>query len=164
MSEFQDLVVLIGVGYCIITIDNLVRAYCFRGATCSGKTTLAKLLRSILPNSVIIHQDPEELIPIHPVHNVGDWDSPQGAIDWPRFRAFLKSVKENGVIPPDHRSHDHMNEQKDIPITGSAYQELRTRFQEVADEHRKKGIRITWGLVDGFLLYWDKVIILRFPG
>ncbi|EEB95308.1 hypothetical protein MPER_05739, partial [Moniliophthora perniciosa FA553] len=27
------------------------------GATCSGKTTLAKHLNRILPNSVIIHQD-----------------------------------------------------------------------------------------------------------
>lgn len=57
-----------------------------------------------------------------------------------------------------------MNEQKDIPITDSAYQELRARFQEVEDEQRKKGIRIIWGLVDGFLLYWDKVITLRSPG
>jgi energy-coupling factor transporter ATP-binding protein EcfA2 len=29
----------------------------FRGATCSGKTTLAKHLNGILPDSVIIHQD-----------------------------------------------------------------------------------------------------------
>lgn len=68
------------------------------------------------------------------------------------------------MIPPDHKSHDHMNEQKDIPITDSAYQELTIRFQELEDEQLKKGIRIIWGLVDGFLLYWDKVIILRFPG
>lgn len=73
-------------------------------------------------------------------------------------------MKEDGVIPPDHRSHDHLNEQKNIPLTDSAYQELRTRFQEAEDEQRKKGIRILWGLVDGFLLYWDKVITLRFPG
>ena len=68
------------------------------------------------------------------------------------------------MIPPDHRSHDHLNEQKDIPITDSAQQELRTRFQEVEDEQRKKGIRTIWGLVDGFLLYWDRVIRLRFAG
>ncbi|KAF8441777.1 P-loop containing nucleoside triphosphate hydrolase protein [Boletus edulis BED1] len=147
MSTLQNRVILIGVG----------------GATCSGKTTLAKHFRDILPNSIIIHQDdfapPEELIPIHPVHNVADWDAPQGAIDWPRLQAFLKDVKENGVIPPDHRSHDHMNEQKDVPITEAAEQELRTRFEEFENEQRKKGIRVMWGLVDGFLLYWDKGII-----
>ncbi|KAG9309341.1 hypothetical protein JVU11DRAFT_10577 [Chiua virens] len=142
MSALQNRVVLVGVG----------------GATCSGKTTVAKHLRNILPNSVIIHQDPEDLIPIHPVYNVGDWDSPQGAIDWPRLRAFLKKVKADGVIPPDHRSHDHLNEQKKIPLTDSAYREFRNGFQEVEEEQRKKGIRIIWGLVDGFLLYWDKVL------
>ncbi|KAG6378372.1 hypothetical protein JVT61DRAFT_14097 [Boletus reticuloceps] len=136
--------------------------YVLRGATCSGKTTLAKHFRNILPNSIIIHQDPEELIPIHPVHNVADWDAPQGAIDWPRLRAFLKHVKDNGVIPPDHRSHDHMNEQKVVPITEAAEQELRTRFEEFENEQRKKGIRVMWGLVDGFLLYWDKVTYCDF--
>ena len=93
------------------------------------------------------------------MHNVADWDTPQGAINWPRLRAFLRSVKENAAIPPDHRSHDHMNEQKNIALTDSTFQRLRTRFQELEDEQRKKGIRIIWGLVDGFLLYWDKVIM-----
>jgi len=147
MSKLQDRVVLVGVG----------------GATCSGKTTLAKHLQSILPNSFILHQDdfapPEELIPIHPVHNVPDWDAPQGAIDWPRLRNFLKSVKENGAIPTEHKTHDHLNEQKKIPLTDSAYQAFRSRFQKMEDEQLKKGVRIIWGLVDGFLLYWDKETI-----
>lgn len=29
----------------------------YRGASCSGKTTLAKHLKAILPDSIIIHQD-----------------------------------------------------------------------------------------------------------
>lgn len=62
------------------------------------------------------------------------------------------------MIPPDHRSHDHLNEQKDLPLTDPVHRILRTRIQEVEDEQRKKGIRIIWGLIDGFLLYWDKVI------
>lgn len=57
-----------------------------------------------------------------------------------------------------------MNEQKDIPISDAARQELRARFLQIEDEQREKGIRIVWGLVDGFLLYWDKVMKLRFPG
>lgn len=57
-----------------------------------------------------------------------------------------------------------MNEQKNIPLTDTALQAFRARFQEIEDEQRKKGFRITWGLVDGFLLYWDKVTIIRFPG
>lgn len=59
---------------CIIAID---------GASCSGKTTLAKHLNQILPNSIIFHQDDfapaQELIPIHPVYGVQDWDDAEGA-------------------------------------------------------------------------------------
>jgi len=40
-------------------------------------------LRQIIPNSVILHQDDfapaVEQVPIHPVHNVQDWDSKDGA-------------------------------------------------------------------------------------
>ncbi|KAF9219557.1 P-loop containing nucleoside triphosphate hydrolase protein [Gyrodon lividus] len=147
MNKLQTKVFLVGVG----------------GATCSGKTTLAKHLREILPNSVIIHQDdfapPQELIPVHPVYKVQDWDAPQGAIDWPRLRTFLNNVKQNGAIPPDHRSHDHLNKQVDISIDEGTSQELKAGFQRLEAEQEKKGIRIIWGLVDGFLLYWDKDII-----
>ncbi|KAJ7072558.1 P-loop containing nucleoside triphosphate hydrolase protein [Mycena amicta] len=120
------------------------------GATCSGKTTLAKHLKRILPNSVIIHQDPQELVPIHPVHNVQDWDAAPGAIDWPRLIAFLRQVKATGEIPVDHRSHDHLNEQKDVPIP-----------PELCDDwiQRLRNKDVIWGLVDGFLLYWHPEVI-----
>ncbi|KAF8835547.1 P-loop containing nucleoside triphosphate hydrolase protein [Paxillus ammoniavirescens] len=147
MDNVQTKVILVGVG----------------GATCSGKTTLAKHLRNILPNSVIIHQDdfapPQELLPIHPVYNVQDWDAPQGAIDWPQLTAFLKSVKQNGAIPPNHMSRDHLNKRQDIPVDVDTSQELKVRFEKLATEQENKGVRVIWGLVDGFLLYWDKGVI-----
>ncbi|KIJ06758.1 hypothetical protein PAXINDRAFT_91531, partial [Paxillus involutus ATCC 200175] len=147
MDNLQTKVILVGIG----------------GATCSGKTTLVKHLKNILPNSVIIHQDdfapPQELLPIHPVYNLQDWDAPQGAIDWPRLTAFLKSVKQNGAIPPNHISRDHLNKRKDIPVDADTSQELRVRFEKLATEQENKGVRVIWGLVDGFLLYWDKGII-----
>jgi nicotinamide/nicotinate riboside kinase len=53
---------------------------------------------------------PQELIPIHPVYNIQDWDAPRGAIDWPRFSATLQYVKTtSGDLPPEHSSHDHLN-------------------------------------------------------
>ncbi|KIJ67470.1 hypothetical protein HYDPIDRAFT_84316 [Hydnomerulius pinastri MD-312] len=148
MDRQQTKVILVGVG----------------GATCSGKTTLAKHLHSILPDSCIIHQDnaliqPQELIPYHPVHSVQDWDAPQGAIDWPRFRNFLKTVKQDGEIPPDHKSHDHLNEQKDIPIDEGIKEKLERQFLDLQAAYDKKGVYIKWRLVDGFLLYWDKEVI-----
>ncbi|KAJ6558488.1 P-loop containing nucleoside triphosphate hydrolase protein [Mycena vulgaris] len=130
------------------------------GATCSGKTTLAKHLKSILPNSVIIHQDdfapPQELVPMHPVHNVQDWDAAPGAIAWPRMISFLRQVKHTGEIPPDHRSHDHLNEQKDIPIAPAERDRWIAVFDRLAADTTDD---IVWGLVDGFLLYWSPEVI-----
>ncbi|KIK27846.1 hypothetical protein PISMIDRAFT_674139 [Pisolithus microcarpus 441] len=131
------------------------------GATCSGKTTLAKHLCKILPNSVIVHQDdfapPQELIPIHPVYNVQDWDSPENAIDWRRFRQFLENVKRDGRIPSGHVSHDPLNEQKEFPIDAECFAKWRSHFEEVERRAREDhGTEISWALVDGFLLYWDQ--------
>ncbi|KAH9485210.1 Nicotinamide riboside kinase [Psilocybe cubensis] len=130
------------------------------GATCSGKTTLAKHLNRILPDSVIIHQDPQELVPFHPVHNVQDWDAPAGAITWPRLIQFLHKVKQTGQIPPDHRSHDHLNEQKEISVDASVRDKWIAEFEKIKrDIEAADGERIVWGLVDGFLLYWHKEVI-----
>ncbi|KAG8750280.1 ribosylnicotinamide kinase [Serendipita sp. 396] len=134
------------------------------GATCSGKTTLAKHLRSVLPGSVIIHQDdfapPEELVPIHPIHNVQDWDDPEGAIDWPRMVTFLRRVKETGILPEDHKSHDGLNKQDPMPIPQDVLDQWRSRFQEMQDSVRNSsGVELVWGLVDGFLLYWHPGVI-----
>lgn len=47
---------------------------------------------------------------MHPVYNVQDWDSPKGAIDWPRLASFLQHCKTHaGEFTSDHRSHDHLN-------------------------------------------------------
>ncbi|KAF8973193.1 P-loop containing nucleoside triphosphate hydrolase protein [Flammula alnicola] len=134
------------------------------GATCSGKTTLAKHLRNILPDSVIIHQDdfapPQELVPYHPVHNVQDWDAPAGAITWSRLIAFLRHVKETGEIPPEHRSHDHLNEQKEVKVEDVVRDKWRAEFEKLKNERTVSGDeRVVWGLVDGFLLYWHPEVI-----
>ncbi|KAF9564775.1 P-loop containing nucleoside triphosphate hydrolase protein [Agrocybe pediades] len=147
MSE-KTRVILVGVG----------------GATCSGKTTLAKHLNRILPDSVIIHQDdfapPQELVPVHPIHKVQDWDAPAGAITWPRLVNFLKEVKKTGKIPPDHRSHDHLNEQKEIKIDEAVREKWIAEFERLKQQlEARRHERIIWGLVDGFLLYWNKDVI-----
>jgi hypothetical protein len=100
---------------------------------------------------------PQELVPIHPKWNVQDWDAPSGAIDWPRLVSFLQDVRSTGEIPPDHRSHDHLNEQKDIPIGEEVAERWRRSFESLETEMKGKGERVIWGLVDGFLLYWNEV-------
>ncbi|PFH52072.1 hypothetical protein AMATHDRAFT_57898 [Amanita thiersii Skay4041] len=141
------------------------------GATSSGKSTLAKHLQSILPSSILIHQDdfapPQELVPTHPEHQVQDWDAAPGAIDWQRFVQFLSYLKATGVMPADHRSHDYLNEQKYIPISGNVQKKWVTEFKAFHKERQD----IVWIIVDGFLLYWhpdvietlDVRVLLRVP-
>lgn len=146
-SSAKTRVILVGIG----------------GATCSGKTTLAKHLRNIIPDSFIIHQDdftpPEATLPIHPTFGQ-DWDSAPTAIAWPRLREFLRTVKRTARIPDDHSSHDHLNEQKSIQLGES----LATRCKEEISRVQKEveaasGVRVVWGIVDGFLLYWDPEVV-----
>jgi len=94
------------------------------------------------------------------VYNVQDWDAAPGAIDWPRMVSFLRHVKATGEIPPDHRSHDHLNEQKDIPIPTDVRDRWVTVFEGLAAQRSADGDEeIVWGLVDGFLLYWNLEVI-----
>ncbi|KAG6812551.1 hypothetical protein H0H92_002320 [Tricholoma furcatifolium] len=140
-SNQRTRVILVGVG----------------GATCSGKTTLAKHLKSIIPDSVIIHQDPQADVPIHPIYKVQDWDAAPGAIQWTKFIQFLRQIKATGTIPPEHRSHDHLNEQKLVEISEDVRNQWIDVFQRIRKEQAQKGERIIWGLVDGFLMYWNQV-------
>ncbi|KAF8267946.1 hypothetical protein EI94DRAFT_1778730 [Lactarius quietus] len=110
------------------------------GATCSGKTTLAKHMRNILPDSFIIHQDPEASLPIHPTFGQ-DWDSAPTAIDWPRLRAFIRAVKRDARLPM---------------ITSSS------SWTSLLQREGGRGcvcVRVVWGFVDGFLLYWDQEVV-----
>ena len=66
-------------------------------------------------------------------------------------------MKRTGEIPPEHVSHDHLNEQKDVPIDDNVYKKWKAYFERVEKEHREKGEEIKWVMVDGFLLYWHPV-------
>jgi hypothetical protein len=99
---------------------------------------------------------PEELLPIK--YGYQDWDTPDGAIDYPRLSKFLKHVKDMGSIPDDHRSHDYLNKQTDLLIGAECQHRLAERFRVIQDQVKENGhINIVWGLVDGFLLYWNQV-------
>jgi len=99
-----------------------------------------------------------ELVPIHPIHKVQDWDAAPGAISWDRLVRFLRHVKATGEIPPDHKSHDHLNEQKEVQVEDELRDRWTREFVNMKEERERKGEeKIVWGLVDGFLLYWHQV-------
>ena len=100
---------------------------------------------------------PEATLPVHPTLGQ-DWDSAPTAIDWPRLRAFLRTVKRIARIPDDHSSHDHLNEQRPVPLGDSVAARYKAEIAAVQKEVEvASGARVVWGLVDGFLLYWDQV-------
>ncbi|KAG1751817.1 P-loop containing nucleoside triphosphate hydrolase protein [Suillus lakei] len=150
MANIKTKVILVGVG----------------GASCSGKTTLAKHMKDILPNSVIVHQDdfylPEELIPTHQGLNTKNWDAPS-AIDWPRMQKFLWDVKCLGGIPLDHIGCVTPDDGRNVPIDETRADAWKARFQDL--EQRclvVANTKVIWVLVDGFMLYWNQLDVCIF--
>ncbi|KAK0741724.1 P-loop containing nucleoside triphosphate hydrolase protein [Apiosordaria backusii] len=73
------------------------------GPSSSGKTTLARLLRDLLPNNnntFILHQDdfyhPESHLPLRAGHK--DWDCP-ASLDLPALTKALQHIKSTEFIP-----------------------------------------------------------------
>ena len=74
----------------------------------------------------------------------------------------MRTVKRVARIPDDHASHDHLNEQRPlqrpVPLGDSVAALYRAEIAAVQKEVKvASGARVVWGLVDGFLLYWDQV-------
>jgi len=102
---------------------------------------------------------PEATLPIHPTLGQ-DWDSAPTAIAWPRLRAFLRTVKRTARLPDDHSSHDHLNQQPPVQLDESLAASCKEEIARVQKEvEAASGVRIVWGLVDGFLLYWDPEVV-----
>jgi nicotinamide/nicotinate riboside kinase len=95
---------------------------------------------------------------MHPVYGVQDWESPPGCIEWDRMVSFLNKVQASGgEIPPDHHSDDHLNEQKEVHISTDVVERWTEEFRRIGEEREKGGTKVTWVLLDGFLLYWNRV-------
>ncbi|KAL8293158.1 hypothetical protein RQP46_000852 [Phenoliferia psychrophenolica] len=134
------------------------------GPTCCGKTTLAKHLRQIIPGSVILHQDdfapPSELVPMHPTLNLQDWDDAPGAILWEKQRKTLHHLRSTGSLPPEHSSHDHLNEQIPVPIPAQVNDEWRAKFEALQREMGEDDI--LYVICDGFLMMYDAESVREF--
>ncbi|BGP50396.1 ribosylnicotinamide kinase [Rhodotorula kratochvilovae] len=126
------------------------------GATCSGKTTLAKHLGRIIPSSLLLFQDdfapPAELVPVDPKHGWQDWDDVRGAILWDEQRETLRRIRATGTLPDEHASHDHLNEQVPVPISEEVQSSWRRRFEELL---QRQGEKPTIVIAEGFLMLVD---------
>ncbi|KAK3297725.1 P-loop containing nucleoside triphosphate hydrolase protein [Chaetomium fimeti] len=88
------------------------------GCSSSGKTTLARLLRDMFPETFILHEDdfykPESELPINQGH--ADWDCPE-AISIPDLEAALAHVRATGTFPPNVNSIEDLNTVGPCPAT-----------------------------------------------
>lgn len=127
------------------------------GPSSSGKTTLARLLRDILPNTYILHLDDfykhDSQIPVNAA-GVQDWDC-LGAIDVPALRAALSHIRAHGEPPSDFVSKEDKNAVGDCGISDAAIEACKARvdafFTQPGVEQKWGGRRIA--IIDGFLLY-----------
>ncbi|KAK9325682.1 P-loop containing nucleoside triphosphate hydrolase protein [Lipomyces orientalis] len=125
------------------------------GPSSSGKSTLARLLRQVLPKSFILHEDdfykPEAEIPV--VNGVEDWDCPE-AIDFIALRTAIDYIKLNRKLPDNVHYKEDQNDLGTPPVS-----------TEEADEIKKLVLgensvaeNAAYCIVDGFLLFNDDVI------
>lgn len=131
------------------------------GPSSSGKTTLARLLRDILPNAYILHLDDfykhDSQIPVND-KGIQDWDC-LGAIDVPALRAALAHMRAHGEPPPDFVSKEDKNAVGECGIAAEAIERCRARvrrfFEQAGVAERLGGRRIA--MVDGFLLFSEEM-------
>lgn len=73
--------------------------------------------------------------------------------------SVLTTIRETGEVPAEHHSHDHLNEQVEVPVEADMIAAWKGKFEGMRMELEGKGEKVVWVIVDGFLLYWDKVRI-----
>ncbi|VBB77118.1 Putative nicotinamide riboside kinase [Podospora comata] len=122
------------------------------GPSSSGKTTLARLLRDLLPNTFILHEDdfykPESLLPFRSGHR--DWDCPE-AIDLPALTNALTYIKSTGKFPPFIDSKEDQNTLGACPASPSHINLAKAIIASSSLHSLLKHAKIC--ILDGFLLY-----------
>jgi nicotinamide/nicotinate riboside kinase len=135
------------------------------GPSCSGKTTLTKLIHGALPShSQVLHQDdfyvPDPQIPNKTLPDgrvVADWDC-AGALDIYKLASTLRKFKETGRLEGVDSIQDQQPEGASLEIDYSRTEPL-TAAAKAGIEAADKPVKIL--LVDGFLLYGESVALLR---
>ena len=143
MSDSQNKAVLVGVS----------------GVSSSGKTTLARLLRDILPNAFILHEDDfyktDQEIPVNK-DGVQDWDCLE-SLDLEALEKALDFIKTHGQSPPDLESKEDKNAVGESGVD-------KQRVAELKDQaHKNSGAtsEVPIFIIDGFLLFSQEMQHIR---
>ncbi|KFA61220.1 hypothetical protein S40285_06444 [Stachybotrys chlorohalonatus IBT 40285] len=128
------------------------------GCSSSGKTTLARLLRDIFPDTFVLHEDDfyKEETEIPTKNGLLDWDCAE-AIDIPAMADALAYIRQHASFPPTLDSKEDQNSVGKCPVPAAAV----ARAQAKVSSLRSALPRARLCLVDGFLLYAPSVAPLK---
>lgn len=128
------------------------------GVSSSGKTTLARLLCDIFPNSFITHEDdfywPDSRIPVK--NGIQDWDCLE-AIDVARLASSLQYIKQHSASPPDLMSKEDQNSTGECEVEHALLERLKSQSKSLFSNQHVPRLAI----VDGFLLYSEELKEVR---
>jgi nicotinamide/nicotinate riboside kinase len=141
------------------------------GLSSSGKTTISRHLRSLIPGSFILHEDDfflaDSKIPVTEA-GLDDWDCP-GAINWEDFGRVLKYVKEHGRVPGDFKStqedaEEVGKEKKEVVDDQDGNGKKGLVGEEVLEELRERVEQAGLGskkvvIVEGFLMFQEESVV-----
>jgi nicotinamide/nicotinate riboside kinase len=145
------------------------------GPSCSGKTTLARLLRSALaPHAFILHEDDfyktDGEIPIKSVTVKGvstsmqDWDCLE-AVDVDLLVDMLGYVKKEGRVREGFEGKEDQNEVGNVDVDAQVVDRWSSTFakllQDIRVKERGQGDGIKIAIIDGFLLYSESMSRVR---
>ncbi|EWG52522.1 hypothetical protein FVEG_16986 [Fusarium verticillioides 7600] len=132
------------------------------GCSSSGKTTLARLLRDIFPNTFILHEDdfyrPENELPTK--DGLLDWDCAE-ALDIPAMDESLAYIRQHAAFPPTLDSKEDQNSVGKCPVSEASIAAQRTKVDAALgpDHPLRKNLRLC--LLDGFLLYSPSMAAIK---
>lgn len=173
--KILTLVAALMVGYVILLVNPMMRTILIgvTGASSSGKSTIANILRTILRNCEIIHEDDffklEKDVPFDKKRNDRDWDCPD-AIDIDKLKKTLALLKNGNmkstylsgfpVIRNEGGYYDYSLKSTEPPRNDSHFKckpqtisKLKNEFDLLVNKRRYGEYRIF--LVDGFLILHD---------
>ncbi|KAI9487074.1 MAG: P-loop containing nucleoside triphosphate hydrolase protein [Benjaminiella poitrasii] len=126
------------------------------GPSCSGKTTVARILRQVLKHTVIVYQDdfykPDSEIPIDEKTQLANWDCP-GSVNFDQLAECIHYAREHeGRLPAGHDSKEESNIHDGSSLVNKEIlAELKNKILEPLISDDKVFV-----VVDGFMLYWDE--------
>lgn len=147
------------------------------GASSSGKSTVAYILKKILPGCEVLHEDDffklEKDVPFDPIRNDRDWDCPE-AVDLESLKQTLNvlrdpSSKNENILAAVQENekgyYDYSMVCTEPPRNDANFKNDDTKVVQLHEEimnklHKKNETKIRFYLIDGFILL-NEIEILK---